>query len=313
MSSIKRTRDEDKDDDTVSKMVIFINRYLNREKQSQNSSSHSSHSIHTKLPVSAGLAEDEYEEGKNFRRTSDNSQRIPRENEKKKRYIEAILNCLQILLQANEKHIIEHSFGDDTIGFYILDSTVTEEKLQKLLFNPDKNGETIGSIPKALISFGKITPGDKPGITKEHNKKIRECTKIIDLKRLHVGWVNGERGGPKLLGTIAMLYGILKLILDQNTMFGELDDDSDRSPYTIFGFKYVNQNSRLEASADFTNFEQMINEVTDRICNEYPELGECFEDAKKDFKETRGGKRTKKRKTKKRKTKRRKTKRRRKY
>ena len=157
-------------------------------------------------------------------------------------------------------------------------------------------------------------------MTFEHNQKIGELKKITKLDRLHVGWVNGEEKGMKLLGTIAMFYGILKLILEQNKiMFGELDDDSDRSAYTIFGFKYKNLDEQFESSADFTNFEEMIEQVTSLICSKYPSSCKCFEDAKIHFKQKRkfeeatGGKRKTKRKTKKRKSKRRKTRRRRKY
>jgi hypothetical protein len=244
-------------------------------------------------------------------RTSKNSQKINKENSKKINYINHLLECLKKILKAQGKHIIKRSLSDDTIGFYILDSRVTKEDLQELLNSPDENGETIGKTPKAVISFGKITPSDRSSLTTQHYKKIGELKKIMELDRLHVGWVNGEEKGMKLLGTIAMFYGILKLILEQNTiMFGELDDDSDRSAYTIFGFKYVNQNSKLEASADFTNFEEMIEQVTSLICRIYPTSCKCFEKAKRDFEGTRGGKRRTKKRTKRKNSKKRKTKRR---
>jgi len=291
------------------KMIKFINDYL-VSLYSEGEGQGQPIKIHKSLPRS----QKDYHVIISHGRTTNTSRRIPNENRKKEKYIQAILNCLQRLLLEVGKHIIEYTFSPDTFGFYILDNIVTKEGLQELLDNPEVNGQTIGSIPKAVISFGKITPSDKSGITKEHYKKIRELKKIMELDRLHVGWVNGERGGPKLLGTIAMLYGILKLVLTKDIMFGILDDDTDKhDAYGKFGYNHVDTSNPNEASADFTNFEQMINEVTKIICNEYPESCNCFADAKIEFKSAEGGKRTKKRKTKRKNSKKRKTKRRRKY
>ena len=101
-------------------------------------------------------------------------------------------------------------------------------------------------------------------------------------------------------------------------MFGILDDDTDtKNPYIIFGFKHLNPSNPCEASADFTNIEEIIDHVTKLISRIYPNFSSialCFQEAKDNFinhKSTRsfGGKRR----TKRRKTKRRKTRRRRKY
>jgi hypothetical protein len=306
---------EDEDNDTVRKMVKFINGYLNRGKHSQSSSSTNYHIVQNSQSTVSTVV--------STGRSTETSLRISNENEKKKTYIQAILDCLKHLLYSNDKHIIEHSFGDDTTGFYILDKDDTKESFERLLSNPhsDDNGQKIGSTPKVVISFAKITPHDKTSLTVEHNKKVLECEKIMKLSRLHVGWVNGAKDGLRLLGTIAMFYGILKLILENpKIMFGELDDDTDNhTAYKIFGFNHLNTSSPSEASADFTNFEKMIDQVTSLICSKYPGSCECFEKAKRDFKSkrknegTRGGKRRTKKRTKRKNSKRRKTKRRRKY
>lgn len=253
-----------------------------------------------------------------------NSQRIPNENRKKEEYIKSILQCLKDLLDRRDKQIRTHEFEHDAVGFYILSKgDEAYDKFKKLMANPEDNGNIIGSIPKVLISFGKITPDDRGDLTAKHNTKIRECKKIMDLDRLHVGWVNGEKDGLKLLGTIAMLYGLLTLISNNfNIMFGKLDDDSDKGAHKKFGFEHKNPTNPFEASADFTNFEQIIGQVTYSICREYPDSCNCFQDAIDKFKPQKrklekmtGGKRrriTKRRKSK-RKSNRRKTKRRRKY
>ena len=310
MSKRKRDEDEDdEDDDTVRKMVKFINGYLNRGNHSQSSSSPNYHIVkNSQSTVSTVVSTG---------RSTETSLRIFNENEKKKTYIQAILDCLKHLLDSNNKHIIEHSFGDDTTGFYILDKDDTKESFERLLSNPDAddNGQKIGSTPKVVISFAKITPHDKTSLTVEHNKKVLECEKIMKLRRLHIGWVNGAKDGLRLLGTIAMFYGILKLILENpKIMFGELDDDTDNhTAYKIFGFNHLNTSSPFEASADFTNFEEMIEQVTSLICSKYPSSCKCFEDAKREFESTEGGKRRTKKRTKRKNSKKRKTKRRRKY
>ena len=303
------------DDKTNEKMKKIINDYLD--------------SLHTEKHQSLIVKPLNISERKdsliiNTIRPTVNSQRIPNENREKEEYIQSILRCLEDLLDKHDKQIITHEFEHDAVGFYILSKgDEAYDEFKKLMANPEDKGKIIGSIPKVVISFGKITSDDRPDFTAKHNKKIRECTKIMDLDRLHVGWVNGEKDGLRLLGTIAMLYGLLTLISNNfNIMFGKLDDDSDRGAYKNFGFEHKTQTNPFEASVDFTNFEQIIGQVTYSICREYPDSCDCFQDAIDKFKPKKrklekmtGGKRrrrTKRRKSK-RKSNRRKSKRRRKY
>ena len=102
------------------------------------------------------------------------------------------------------------------------------------------------------------------------------------------------------------------MLENRNIMFGILDDDTDKkNSYQIFGFKHLNPSNPCEASADFTNIEKIIDDVTKLISGQYQDITSCFEQARINFnrnKSTRssGGKRrTKRRKSKRRKTRRR--------
>ena len=242
-----------------------------------------------------------------------NSNRICNDAANLNAYIQSILNCLDKLLERLNKRVEIITNKDGSITYYIPDDTLTKEELiEYRQYFP----QFIGEIPKATLVENETLP-EKDKYISEHLTKMKELRKLdILLQHIFIAWVNGERGGDPLMGTISLLYGILQSMLKTpNIMFGILDDDSDsKKSYQIFGFKHLNPSNPNEASADFTNIEKIIDNVINLISTKYPDIASCFQQARVIFnscKSTRssGGKRR----TKKRKSKRRKTRRRRKY
>jgi hypothetical protein len=269
-------------------------------------------------------------------RTSKNSQKNNEETSKKIKYIKNLLKCLKKILIAKGKRIIKRPLSDDTTGYYILNKKTTDESFEELMSNPDidENATKIGSTSKVVIVVGaKITSTNKNELTKKHNKKRKMLSNIdVKLDHLHIAWLNGEKGGLKLAGTIIMFYGLLTELLNHLNAFATLDDDTkDHKLYPKFEFDHLDPSNPNEASADFTYIQGMIDNITQLICNTYPKSCSCFKDANPNFNmlqrrrserlnpsnSLKGGKQTKtkkiKTKIKRRKTKRRKTKRRRKY
>ena len=247
-------------------------------------------------------------------RSSDNSQRIINEHANLNAYIETILRCLDELLDKLNKKVEIITNDDGSITFYITYTSLSRKELfdYRVFFT-----EYTGHIPKTIIAQNE-TKHDKDRYHTKHLRKIRKLTELdIKPQQLFISWVNGEQEGFSLMGTISLLYGMLKLKLkDPTIMFSSLEDDSNkRTAYLIFGFKHLDEEKKTEASSDLTNFVDIIDNVVQLICHKYPGSRECFQQAKENFDNfqrqiLRGGKRrTKKR----RKSKRRKTKIRRKY
>jgi len=221
-------------------------------------------------------------------------------------YIETILRCLDELLNKLGKKVVPLVNPDGSKTFYITSLSTNELMEYRIHF------AEYTTHSEALPEKDKFRP--------EIVTKINELNQLgIVPEQIFIGWVNGEEGGDPLIGTISLLYGMLKLKLENpNIMFGSLDDDSDKkTSYLIFEFKHLNEEEKNEASADLTNIVKIIDNVTNLISSKYPDTNivSCFNQAKENFIEnqpsrTIGGKR---RKTKRRKIKRRKTKRRRKY
>ena len=246
-------------------------------------------------------------------RPSVNSQRICINAANLNAYIQSILNCLDELLRRLKKSVETIENEDGSITTYIWEKNLTREELiEYRQFFPQFTSE----MAKATLVENETSYETDKFIPK-HLKKIRELEGLgITPHQIYIGWVNGERGGDPLMGTISLLYGILKLKLKNlGIMFGILDDDTNtKKPYIIFGFKHLDPSNPCEASADFTNIEEIIDHVTQLISTIYPDIVGCFKEAKDNFinhksKRSFGGKRR----TKKRKSKRRKTRRRRKY
>ena len=250
-------------------------------------------------------------------RHSHNSQRIINEHANLNAYIETILRCLDELLYKLNKKVEIITNDDGSITFYITEKGLTR---QELFDYRDFFKEYTGHIPKTIIAQNDATP-DNERFHSNHSNKIRKL-KEVDIKpqQLFISWVNGEQDGSPLMGTISLLYGMLKLKLkDPTIMFSSLEDDSNkRTAYLIFGFKHLDEEKKTEASSDLTNFPDIIDNVIQLICSkyyDYPDSCECFQKARKHFdifqQQILGGgkRRTKKR----RKSKRKKTKIRRKY
>ena len=247
-------------------------------------------------------------------RVSDNSQQIIKEDANLNAYIETILRCLDEFLYNLNKKVEIIINNDDSTTFYITEKSLTiQELINYRLYFPQYTGH----IPKTIIAQNDATP-DNERFHSNHSNKIRKL-KEVDIKpqQLFISWVNGEQDGSPLMGTISLLYGMLKLKLkDPTIMFSSLEDDSNkRTAYLIFGFKHLDEEKKTEASSDLTNFPDIIDNVINLICNIYPDSCECFQKARKHFyifqQQILGG--GKRRTNKRRKSKRKKTKIRRKY
>jgi hypothetical protein len=256
-------------------------------------------------------------------RTSIVSQRIDIKTKKLEEYIKAILLCLDILLESQNRKVNPHTNEDGSITFYIIKNE--DDSVQNLedLLTYFKVG--VGPIPKATVKIKGTKNAASSDFRPEHFKKIKQIKSLdIPSNYLYISWVNGEEGGVKLLGIISLFIGFLNFILlNPSIHFATLEDVSNtHAVYQLFGFMHLDQANPYTASSDLTSFERIIDQVTELICRVYPSSCECFAEAKIQFKQSatteftagkrRPKKRTKRRKSK-RKSNRRKTKRRRKY